>query len=37
VLIGASDRARAALGWKPTRSELETQITDAWNWLRSLK
>jgi UDP-glucose-4-epimerase GalE len=33
VLIGASDGARTLLGWKPERSNLELQITDAWNWM----
>lgn len=35
VLIGRSDRARTLLNWRPTRSELETQVADAWNWMRS--
>jgi UDP-arabinose 4-epimerase len=34
VLIGSSDRAREALGWKPVRSALEVQIADAWNWMQ---
>ena len=34
ILIGAADRARNLLGWVPTRSDLETQIADAWNWMR---
>jgi UDP-glucose-4-epimerase GalE len=33
VLIGDASRARALLGWKPTRSNLETQIADAWRWM----
>jgi UDP-glucose-4-epimerase GalE len=33
VLIGASERARAVLGWKPARSSLEIQLADAWNWM----
>ena len=33
VLIGSADRARTLLGWTPTRSALEVQITDAWNWM----
>jgi UDP-glucose 4-epimerase len=37
VLIGLADRARAILGWSPQRSDLETQITDAWNWLNQGK
>ena len=35
VLIGDASRARALLGWKPTRSNLETQIADAWRWMTS--
>jgi UDP-glucose 4-epimerase len=34
VLVGAADRARALLGWKPTRSALDTQIADAWNFMQ---
>ncbi len=34
VLIGAADRARALLGWKPKRSALEIQIADAWKWMQ---
>jgi UDP-glucose-4-epimerase GalE len=33
VLIGQADRARALLGWTPHRSELTTQIADAWRWI----
>jgi UDP-glucose-4-epimerase GalE len=35
ILIGAADRARNLLGWVPTRSDIEIQIADAWNWMRS--
>jgi UDP-glucose-4-epimerase GalE len=35
VLIGDASRARALLGWKPTRSNLEMQIADAWRWMKS--
>jgi UDP-glucose 4-epimerase len=34
VLIGDASRAYALLGWKPTRSNLETQITDAWKRMK---
>jgi len=34
TLIGDSSRAGATLGWKPARSELDMQITDAWNWTK---
>jgi UDP-glucose-4-epimerase GalE len=33
VLIGALGGAQTLLGWKPARSDLELQITDAWNWM----
>ena len=32
-LIGSAERARALLGWEPTRSPLEVQIRDTWNWM----
>ncbi len=32
VLVASSDAARSELGWKPTRSDIETIIADAWNW-----
>jgi UDP-arabinose 4-epimerase len=35
VLIGNASRAHALLGWKPTRSNLEMQIADAWRWMRA--
>jgi UDP-arabinose 4-epimerase len=35
VLIGSAERAHALLGWKSTRSQLEIQISDAWNWVKS--
>jgi UDP-glucose-4-epimerase GalE len=35
ILIGEADRARNLLGWTPTRSDLEIQIADAWNWMCS--
>jgi UDP-glucose 4-epimerase len=34
VLVGGFDRAQATLGWEPARSDLETQIRDACNWMR---
>jgi UDP-arabinose 4-epimerase len=33
ILIGDARRARAVLGWNPSRSELETQIRDGRNWM----
>jgi UDP-glucose 4-epimerase len=35
LLNGDASRARALLGWKPTRSNLDTQIADAWRWMKS--
>jgi UDP-glucose-4-epimerase GalE len=35
MLIGSADLARAILGWRAVRSDLETQIGDAWNWMCS--
>jgi UDP-glucose-4-epimerase GalE len=34
VLIGDASRAHALLGWKPTRSDLDIQIADAWKWMK---
>ncbi|WP_214816717.1 UDP-glucose 4-epimerase GalE [Exiguobacterium sp. s59] len=31
-LIASSEKARRVLGWTPTRSDVETILTDAWNW-----
>ena len=33
VLIGSAEKARERLGWMPERSDLESQIADAWNWM----
>jgi UDP-glucose 4-epimerase len=35
VLVASSDRARAELGWKPEKPELEAMISDAWDWMRA--
>ena len=37
VLIGDASRAHALLNWKPTRSELQIQISDAWRWMTRRK
>ena len=34
VLIGSSAKAAKILGWIPQRSELDTQLNDAWRWMR---
>lgn len=33
ILVGSAMRAQSLLGWRPTRSALEIQIADAWNWM----
>lgn len=33
VLIGLTDRARTLLKWQPQRSDISTQIEDAWRWM----
>ena len=35
VLVAATDRARAVLGWVPARSTLEQMIGSAWEWRHS--
>lgn len=35
TLVGACDKARSLLGWKPKRSGLVPQIEDTWRWLSS--
>jgi UDP-glucose 4-epimerase len=35
ALVGNSKQARETLGWAPSRSALDIQIADAWNWLRT--
>jgi UDP-glucose-4-epimerase GalE len=34
VLVGAFARAQTRLGWEPARSDLQSQIGDAWNWMQ---
>jgi UDP-glucose 4-epimerase len=35
VLVASSERIRSELGWEPEKPELETMISDAWNWLQT--
>ena len=35
VLVASSERARAALGWRPALASLETIVATAWAWHRS--
>jgi UDP-glucose 4-epimerase len=37
VLIGTLEKAQTLLGWRPERSDLELQISDAWNWMKNTK
>lgn len=32
TLIAASDKAKKVLGWKPSRTDIQQIIKDAWNW-----
>ena len=34
-LVAAADKARRELGWVPEYSDLETILSDAWNWHRT--
>lgn len=34
VLVGDARQALAVLGWKPTQSDLETQVKHAWEWFK---
>lgn len=36
TLVASSERAKSALGWKPSRTELTTVVEDAWEFLRAL-
>jgi UDP-glucose 4-epimerase len=33
--VVSSERIRSELGWEPEKPELETMISDAWNWLQT--
>jgi UDP-glucose 4-epimerase len=33
VLVAEANRAKKALGWNPTASDLENIVRTAWNWL----
>jgi UDP-glucose 4-epimerase len=37
VLVASADRARAALGWKPSRADLRGIVADAWDFARRLR
>ncbi|MDY3127920.1 MAG: GDP-mannose 4,6-dehydratase, partial [Corynebacterium sp.] len=36
VLIASSAKAKAELGWTPTRTDLRTIVSDAWEFTRNL-
>lgn len=36
VLVASSERAVAELGWTPTRTDLRTIVSDAWNYTEAL-
>jgi UDP-glucose 4-epimerase len=35
TLVASSEKAKAILGWNPTRTNIEKIIEDAWNWHRA--
>jgi UDP-glucose 4-epimerase len=35
MLVAASERIRAELGWRPEKPELETIVADAWAWTQA--
>ncbi|HJV31289.1 MAG TPA: UDP-glucose 4-epimerase GalE [Bacillales bacterium] len=35
TLVASSEKAKAILGWNPTRTKIEKIIEDAWNWHRA--
>jgi UDP-glucose 4-epimerase len=37
VLVASSERIRAELGWVPEKPALEDMVSDAWNWMRSVR
>lgn len=36
TLVASSEKIKAELGWNPTRTDLETIVTDAWNFTKKL-
>lgn len=36
TLVASSDKAKSALGWQPSRTDLTTVVEDAWEFLRTL-
>lgn len=36
TLVASSEKIKAELGWNPTRTDLETIVTDAWNFTKEL-
>ncbi len=31
-LVASSDKAKSILGWKPSRYDIHTILSDAWSW-----
>ena len=36
TLVASSEKIKAELGWNPTRTDLRTIVTDAWNFTKQL-
>jgi UDP-glucose 4-epimerase len=34
VIVACNQRIRTELGWEPEKSDLETMVSDAWDWIR---
>ncbi|MCC8104935.1 MAG: UDP-glucose 4-epimerase GalE [Clostridiales bacterium] len=37
VLVASNEKAKRILGWNPVNSDIETILSDAWNWEKSRK
>jgi UDP-glucose-4-epimerase GalE len=37
MLVGDATKARTLLNWRPVRSDLQTQVSDAWTFLQALQ
>ena len=35
VLVASSYKIRAELGWEPEKPDLQTMVSDAWNWMQA--
>jgi UDP-glucose 4-epimerase len=34
VVVASAQKIRSELGWKPKKPDLETMISDAWDWIK---